>query len=157
MKKDLETMLAGHPFCKDFKREQLRQLAGCAANARYETGRFLLRQGGGATRFFLIRRGLVRVELFMPGRGPVLIQTLGPGEALGWSWLVEPYRWAFSARAAEPTLALAFDGACLRRKLDRDSELGYRILKRFIAVLAARLDATRLQLMDIYGDRVPAA
>jgi hypothetical protein len=82
----------------------------------------------------------------------VTIHTRHEGEVLGWSWMVPPYRWHFDARASETTRAIAMDGKCLRTKCDEDHDLGYEIMKRFSLVIAERLEATRLQLMDIYGN-----
>lgn len=47
---------------------------------------------------------------------------------------------------------MAFDGACLRGKCDADHELGYELMQRFASVMLERLQATRLQLLDVYGD-----
>jgi hypothetical protein len=49
------------------------------------------------------------------------------------------------------TRALVFDAKCLRAKCEEDHDLGYEILTRFVNVISVRLDATRLQLLDIYG------
>ena len=83
----------------------------------------------------------------------VTIQSLGPGEPLGWSWLFPPYRWHFSARVVEPTRAIALDGACLRTKGEEDHELGYQLVKRVAQIMMQRLQATRLQLLDVYHGR----
>ena len=48
---------------------------------------------------------------------------------------------------------MQFDGACLRKKCEEDPVLGYDLLTRFAQVLVNRLQATRLQLMDVYGNR----
>jgi CRP/FNR family transcriptional regulator, cyclic AMP receptor protein len=72
---------------------------------------------------------------------------------LGWSWLIPPYKWRFDARAIETTRALALDGKCLRGKCDEDPRLGYELLKRIAAIIAERLHATRLQMLDVYGAR----
>jgi CRP-like cAMP-binding protein len=66
--------------------------------------------------------------------------------------MVPPYRWHFDARAVEVTRAIALDGKCLREKCQEDHDLGYEIMKRFALIIAERLEATRLQLMDIYGN-----
>ena len=91
------------------------------------------------------------VEIFVPGSGPIVIQTLEAGEVLGWSWLVPPHRKQFDARALEVTVALKFDAACLRTKCEEDPKLGYELLKRFTQILGQRLQATRLQLLDVYN------
>ncbi len=54
-----------------------------------------------------------------------------------------------------PAPLVAFDGACLREKCDADHELGYQLMRRFAASAIERLQATRLQLLDVYAN--PAA
>jgi CRP-like cAMP-binding protein len=149
----LEPILAKHPFLEGLEPKFLTPLVGCAANVRFEPGKFLFRDGELANRFYLIRTGKVAIEIDVPGRGAVVIQTLSDGEVLGWSWLIPPYRWRFSGRAVDPTLAIALDAACLRGKLDSDHDLGYALLKRFAPIIAQRVEATRLQLLDLYGNR----
>jgi len=147
----LEPVLAEHPFFQALAPEDLHVLAGCAMNVRFETGQQLFREGAEANEFYLIRHGKVALEVVVPGRSSVTIQTLGPGEILGWSWLVPPYRWRFDARAVELVRAIALDGKCLRAKCEADPRLGFELLKRFAQVIIERLQATRLQLLDIYG------
>jgi hypothetical protein len=53
----------------------------------------------------------------------------------------------------ELTRAIGIDAACLRDKCDADAQLGYEMMKRFLPVLVKRLNATRLQLLDVYGKR----
>lgn len=149
----LEPLLAKHPFFKDLSGRFPGILAGCASNVIFEAGDTIFREGGEADKFYLIREGHVAVEVCLPAGDPVILQTLGEGDVLGWSWLVEPYLWAFDARAVERTRALALDGVCLRRKCDENAELGYAMLKRFSIVMARRLQAARMQILDVYGDR----
>jgi len=48
-------------------------------------------------------------------------------------------------------LAVRMDGACLRGKCDADPRLGYELMQRFAGLMTSRLQATRLQLLDVYG------
>jgi CRP/FNR family cyclic AMP-dependent transcriptional regulator len=91
----------------------------------------------------------------VPSRGAVTLQTLGEGDLLGWSWLFPPYIWQFDARAQEDVRATAFDGACLRTKCDADPALGYDLMKRLARLVSSRLEATRRQLLDVYGPGSP--
>jgi CRP/FNR family transcriptional regulator, cyclic AMP receptor protein len=149
--RSLEPLLAEHPFLKGLDPEHLTLLAGCASNVVFQPGEYLIREGDEARSFFVIRHGRVSVETSAPGRGALAVQTLGPGEILGWSWLVPPYRNRFDGRALEQVRAIALDGECLRGKCEADPRLGYELLKRFSQVMVGRLEATRLQLMDLYG------
>jgi CRP-like cAMP-binding protein len=113
----------------------------------------ILREGEEANHFYLIRSGKVTLQLMTPNKGPVIIQTLHEGDILGWSWLIPPFTWHFDAQAIELTRMIALDGKCLRTKCESDHDLGYELLKRFADILTKRLESTRLQLLDIYGDR----
>jgi CRP-like cAMP-binding protein len=130
---------------------QLELVAGCARTAHFDAGALLLREGDPANTFFLIRRGAVALEVHAPDRGQLVIETLGDGEVVGWSWLFAPYRWQMDGRAVTGCSVVAFDGACLRAKADEDHELGYQLMRRFAANVVERLQATRLQLLDVYG------
>ena len=148
-----ESILAGHSFFRDLQPAHLQVLAGCAANVRFNTGQIICKEGDEADYFYLIRHGRVVVEIEGREQTPVAVQALDPNEVLGWSWLVPPHRWRFQARAVEDTRALALDGKCLRTKCEEDRDLGYELLKRFVQIMAQRLEATRWQLADTYDMR----
>jgi len=153
MMEGIEDILGRHPFFAGFDPEHGRLVAGCARNHRFAAGDYLFREGEAANEFFLIRHGRVALELVEPGRAPVVFGTLGEGEIVGASWLVPPYRWMFAARALELTRAIGVDAACLRGKCEADHHLGYEMMKRFLPILAERLHATQLQILDVYGKR----
>jgi len=132
--------------------KHIQLITGCASNVVFQKGEFLFREGEQADTFYFVRHGKVAVESYVPQKGPIIIQTRGEGEVLGWSWLVPPYKWHFDARAQELTRAIALDGKCLRTKCEEDHDFGYEMMKRFTLIIAQRLDATRLQLMDVYGN-----
>jgi CRP-like cAMP-binding protein len=148
--KTLEPLIAEHPFFKGLEKPYLELITGCASNAVFKAGEFLFREGEVAEHFYVIREGTVKVEMFTGARGPITIETIGAGEVVGYSWLFPPYRWVFSGRAATPMRLFMFDGACLRGKCEEDHNLGYELMKRFSHIMMERLQATRLQLLDMY-------
>ena len=95
----------------------------------------------------------VSIDVHAPGRGPIVIETVGPGDVVGWSWLVPPYRWTFDARAKDrggrhrdrrrvPS----------RQGVESTRPSGFELLSRVSVELLARLQATRMRLLDLYGD-----
>jgi CRP/FNR family cyclic AMP-dependent transcriptional regulator len=148
----LEGILSEHPFLKGFSKEHIKLLVGCASNAVFQAGEYVFREGDQADSFYFIRHGKTVIETYVPQKGAISIQTREAGEVMGWSWLIPPYLWHFDARAVELTRAIKMDGKCLRAKCEKDHDLGYAIMKRFSLLIAQRLEATRLQLMDIYGN-----
>jgi CRP-like cAMP-binding protein len=147
----LQRILTSHPFFEGMWADHLQIITGCASNVRFEEGDYIFRQGEEANHFFLIRQGKVSKEISPPQSEPLIVQTLEEGDILGWSWLVPPYQWKYDARATTMTRAIALDGACLRNKCEHDRELGYELLKRFSLNVSRTLDATILQLMDVYA------
>lgn len=144
-------LLRAQPLFAELPPEAVEVVVDCARNAVFDRGELLLSEGSAASTLYLVRRGSVAIESHAPGRGPLVVQTLGPGKVIGWSWLVPPFRWDFDARAVTPVGALAIDGACLREKADTYPAFGYSLLRRASAMLLERLQATRIQLLDIYG------
>ncbi len=148
----LDELLSESPVFAGLEPAQLALIAGCRRNVVFAAGDVVFREGDPADTFYLLRRGRVMLSTHLPARGDVAIESIEPGDVLGWSWLHEPYRWHFDAVASEDCGAVAFDGACLRRKCGDDHELGYALLDRFAHVMIDRLQHTRLRLLDIYGD-----
>ena len=150
----LERIIAEHPF---FRRSGVRTTRGCwsAAPPIYASspGAYIFKEGEEANEFYLIRSGRVALEIFAPQRKPIVIETLAEGDILGWSWLLPPYQWKFHAHAVVDTRAIALDGKCLRTKCEQNHDLGYELLKRFAQIMERRLEATRLQLLDVYAAR----
>ena len=147
----LEPILAQHPFFHSLDSAYRELIVGCAGNVRFRAGEFLFHEGETANRFYLIRHGRVALQVFIPGQGPTTLATIEAGEVLGWSWLFPPYRWHFDAQATELVRAVGFDGECLRGKCEADHALGYALMQRFAQIIVQRLQATRLQLLDLYG------
>jgi len=147
----LDRLLAEHPFFAGLGRADIELLSGCATNARFDLETYLFHEGDPADKFYLIRNGAVALEVASPSTGAIIVQTLHPGDVVGFSWLFPPYKMQFDARAIELVRAFAFDAVCLRRKCDEDPRLGYEMMKRFSAGILSRLQASRLQLLDVYG------
>ena len=148
----LDALIVESPVFTGLDQDQLELIAGCAQNVVFPAGDRLFGEGDPADTFFLVRHGLVALDVAVPNRGQLTLETVGPGEIVGWSWLLPPYRWHFTGRAIDLVRAIQFDGACLRGKSDDDPRLGYALLTRFSQLLVNSLQATRLQLMDVYGD-----
>ena len=151
--KGLDLLLGEHPFFASFEPAHLAIIQGCARLRRFETGQYVFREGESADEFFVVRHGRIALEIGAPGRQPVVFETPGAGEVVGASWIIPPYRWMFDARAMEPTGVIGINAACLREKCEHDHDLGYLMMKCFLPILAERLHATRLQILDVYGRR----
>lgn len=148
----LEPILKQHPFFKGLSKEYMKLITGCASNVVFKAGKYIVEEGGKASKFYLIRKGRVALEIYSPHQGPINIFTLSKGELLGFSWLFPPYKWNFGARVVEDTRALEIDGKCLREKCEDDHTLGYELQKRVARIMLQRLKAISFQLTDVYSN-----
>jgi CRP/FNR family cyclic AMP-dependent transcriptional regulator len=143
--------LTNQPYLAGLGPEYIELLADCAVHVISSAGERIFSEGDRADSFFLISRGKVALEVDIPGPGVITIETLDEGDVLGWSWLFPPYRWHFDATAVELTRMIEVNGACLRAKIEEDHEFGFQLMRRFAQTIIQRLQSTRLQLLDMYG------
>jgi CRP-like cAMP-binding protein len=150
MVENLEHIILAQPLFSGLDAEIGALITGCARNHRFEAGTYLFHERDPADEFFLIREGEVSLEIDAPGRHTLVLNTIGEGQIVGVSWLVPPYRWISDARARSVVRALGFDAKCLRDKCDADPRTGYELMKRFVPLIANRLQSAYLQLLDVY-------
>jgi CRP/FNR family transcriptional regulator, cyclic AMP receptor protein len=141
-------VLGAQPFLRGMPPAQLAMLAGLCEHVAIPSGQRLFDEGSMAGRFWVIDAGQVTLDATVPGQGRVTIETLGRGDVIGLSWMLPPYQWRFGAIATQPMQAFAFDAAAVRAACDADPVLGYQLSRRFSAVVAHRLQATRARLIE---------
>lgn len=150
--KTLIDVLREHPFVEGFEPQHIQKMAEIALEVQFGRDQVIFREGEECGLFYLIISGRVALEVSAPGR-ILRVQTLAAGEELGWSSVLMTDGKHFQARSLEPVRALAFDGARLRQACDQDPVFGYVLMRQLVQVVARRLQATRLQLLDIYKPR----
>ena len=150
MSETVLTMLQRHPFVEQFGAENVDTLAAIATRVRFDRDQIVFREGDECSDFFLIVSGLVALEVTESGH-TFRIQTLSAGQEFGWSALLMGSGKHFQARALERVEALALDGGALLTACKRDPHFGFTLMQRLLGVVAERLQATRLQLHDMYS------
>jgi CRP-like cAMP-binding protein len=125
-------------------------LLACAWSRELAVGEYLWRQAEESKEFYLIGSGEVAIGISIPHEGQLQIDTVGAGGVVGWSWLGEPYRTHFDARAVTPVEAMALDTRCLRRLCEQDRELRCELLSRIAPIIVRRLEASQSRLMELH-------
>jgi CRP-like cAMP-binding protein len=149
--------LGGISFLHDISHEFLEQIASVAKVRDYDEGATVFREGDPATAVDLVVSGNVSLEICAPGVGCKRVLTVGSGEVLAWSGLLENSRLTATARALEATRVVEINSAQLLSMCERNPALGYEIMRRAMLAVSGRLSATRMQLVDVYGVRMPTA
>jgi CRP/FNR family transcriptional regulator, cyclic AMP receptor protein len=149
--RELRDLLGSHPFFAGMPTDIVDRIEGLTVTAEFPAGSWIARTGGVADTLHAVIDGRAAIELAAAGRAPLVVATAHAGDVIGWSWFVEPHRWRFDVLALDHVRTLAIDASELRAACEADHELGYRVAHRLARVVAARLEATRHQLVDIYG------
>jgi CRP/FNR family transcriptional regulator, cyclic AMP receptor protein len=144
-----EITMDSHPYFKRFKPEHFSMLKECASIADYEEGSFLFSERQKAHQQYLILEGRVALELLAPGKEPWIVMTVSDGGIVGYAWAYPPHRYYYSARAVKKTRVIVLDAEYLAAKCKEDYEFGYQIMLGCADTTAERLQATRLQLLNL--------
>jgi CRP/FNR family transcriptional regulator, cyclic AMP receptor protein len=145
-----------HPFVEAFRPEHVDRLRGLGGGVGFVRGQNTFPAGDDTHEFFLIVSGRVALEIVEPDH-LLRVQTLGAGDEFGWSAVLMGRGKYFQARALEPVQALAFDGGQLLEACRSDTGFGFALMYRMLEVVSERLQATRLQLHDMFSPKAKRA
>jgi len=146
----LPTLRSLH-LLEEFPDDQLLQLAGICRTDQIPAGAVIFRQGDEGSTIYFVCEGTVSLEICAPGVGCRRILTVAPGELLGWSPLLGQERMTATARTLSASKVIAVDARQILAICNQNPRFGYEFMKRTAKAIAQRLNATRLQLLDVYG------
>lgn len=153
---EMTQKLRRHAFLAGFEAYQLQLLAKIAQPVEFRDQDLILKAQQHPNDFYLLLEGSVSIELNKEHYA-VRIQSLGPGDAFGWSALLEHHDTLFDVRARESCKVLRLDGAGLSAAFREDSVLAAEFLRRTLGLLAGRMDATEMRLAEFCGVRIETA
>jgi CRP/FNR family transcriptional regulator, cyclic AMP receptor protein len=110
----------------------------------------IFREGDRHPLVYWIVDGRVALSMSTGGTAPKLLLTLGSGDLLAWSAMLGGMRMTSTARTIVATRLLAFDANHLIALCQSNHDIGYHVMEHLARQLAARLLATRLQLLDLF-------
>jgi CRP-like cAMP-binding protein len=132
---------------------QIAKLAAMAAEVTFAENEVILMDRRQSQDFYLVTSGSVSIELHSP-IFTVSVLAVGPGQAFGWSAVLEHQDTVFQVRAREQTTALRIAGPDLAQACRDDGEMGVEILLRTLQVAAGRIQATEARFAEICGVRI---
>jgi CRP/FNR family transcriptional regulator, cyclic AMP receptor protein len=144
------------PYFKGFNDPELEKLAALATEETYDAGTQIYRNGDPAQCLYLIQDGkvILVMDSYLGSHKPpmqVTVDVVTRGESMGWSAVVEPYIYTLGALCIDRAKAICLEATGLRRLMDEDACLGYRIMKATAQVIANRLTHTRIILVGERG------
>ena len=158
MDETLETALRECPLFADIPTSLLAHIAAAASIRSFPAGQTIFREGETSDAVYVVRHGRVALEICAPGVGCRRLLSVGPGELVGWSPLLAPRQpLTATARTTEPAELLALDAKAIQATFAEHPEVGYHLLRQVAHSLAGRLTATRMQLLNLYGEEMARA
>ena len=132
---------------------ELDRVAALAVEKEYQAGSTVFAAGDPAEELFVLKEGRMAVQMTLPGeRGQagrkITVDVVTRHEVAGWSAIMEPYMYTFTALCLQRTVALAINGEKLMSLLWDNPRMGYEVMKGLSKALAAALNDTRQVLIS---------
>jgi CRP/FNR family cyclic AMP-dependent transcriptional regulator len=145
-------MLCGMPLFSDLTDQHVGVIAKIASIRPMRDSQEIFHEGDPRDFLYVVLEGRVALEINVPTRGKARILTVEPEEVFGWSSMSDasPNR-TVTARAVCDGKLLAIDAGRLQDACDKDPVLGYAVMRHIANVIAGRLMATRMQLLDMFA------
>jgi len=144
--------LRGMRFLQDIEDQYLQELAPLAELRKFAPGTVLFREGQSHPNIYLMISGTVALDFRFSGR---VLQTVGPGELLGWTPILGQVEMTATARVLELTQAVAIRASQLIALCEHNPRFGFEFMRQTARALSRRLNATKLQLLDVYSQTQP--
>jgi CRP-like cAMP-binding protein len=152
VKPDLKAALGTIPWFAELKDEHFDKLLSIASLRSVAANVRLFSEGDPQDFLYVLLKGRIAIDLHDLSRGRLRLATVEPIDVFGWSSVTPVVRQrTASATTVLPCELIALDADELRRLCDEDHDLGYVVMRRLMNVIAARLQVTRLQLLDMFS------
>jgi len=150
-KEDIRPTLQSIPWLMDLSQEQIRKLEKISGFRFLEEGEILYREGDNDNLLYIVSEGSLGIEIYVPGHGQVRLYNAEPLDIVGWDSMTPVARHRITTiTALKKSNLIYFDGSALTELCDIDKELGYVIMRRLSNVIATRMLAMRLKLIDLF-------
>jgi len=146
-------IIRDHAFTAGLTDSQIAKLADLAQEVDFVENQQILQAQQQSKQFYLLLSGSACIEVGARSY-TVCIQALGPGDAFGWSSLLDHHDTLFHVRAREASKALCLDGEGLSAALHADPEFAAEMLRRTLKLVAGRVQATEARLGELCGVRI---
>jgi CRP/FNR family cyclic AMP-dependent transcriptional regulator len=152
---ELISALSSTWFGAGLSPEAVERLAAIATIRELPPGEEVTHEGTVTEALMVVITGRVALRTLVPERGMITILTVEPGDIVGWSAIVPPFRGTATGITIEPVTLVELPGERLRQLLRGDHALAASLYPRVLQAASRRLAATRLQLLDLFSREEP--
>jgi CRP/FNR family cyclic AMP-dependent transcriptional regulator len=146
------SMLCSLPIFSDLSDEHVDVIAGISTIQPFRDNQEIFHEGDPRDFLYVVLDGRIALEMHIPNRGRLRILTVQPPDVFGWSSVADAApRRTVTARAVCAGKFLVIDAVKLHEACRKDPILGYVVMHHVANLIAGRLMATRLQLLDMFS------
>jgi len=122
---------------KDLSQEAIDDISRIMVEETYEKDSLVFEAGAPASHFYILVEG--RIRLFIGTRAQITYSVSIPGEAFGWTGLVDRPAYTATAECVSPAKVVKIDNAQLAKLFEKDTASGMMFFKRLAGAVVQRL------------------
>ena len=130
--------------------EVCQRMAAIGEIKDYPSGTIVVQEGTPCHALGVVLSGRIALRMAFPGALNRTIITVDEGDVFGWTALLPAFVATATGITLGPTRAFLFERERLARTLAADCDLAAAVHQRVLLAVVRRLQATRLQLLDVY-------
>lgn len=130
---------------REMSEEQVNKIAQFTTAVCYPPNHVLFEEGEAGDRLYFLVKGEVEVSYRIGEEGPTRVDSVTGEEIVGCAALVEPYTYTATERSLTDIEVLEVDTAPLRKMMQEDLAMGFKMQQHIIRVLMDRILDLRLQ------------
>ncbi len=153
---DLKQELKNSILFENLTDEEIEKILPLCAEEEYPAGAEMYKEGDFADKLYIVRKGKTVLDLknnMAPYDPPsrMVVDMISPGDAMGWSALVEPYIYTLSCKCAENCSLISVSGPGLMELMGRECHMGLKVMTAIAKMIATRLTHTRVLIIGERG------
>ena len=119
----------------------------------YHDQKVLFQEMSEATSLYLLVEGEIELKFQLPAqRGDAVLAVRNPGDTIGWSTLVPPYKYIFTGVCRGEVTVLQIDRGTMESVFATNYHLGYIFMRNVAALSGDRLLRVQDKLAKVLGD-----
>jgi len=131
--------------------EELSEVLTLTKQEDFKEGDSIFSEGDTGDKLFIIIAGAVRISKNIPGMGEEALSVLRTGDYFGEMALIEDITRTADATAHEGSSVITISKEDLQSLMEKNREMGYKILVKFVETLSRRLRATNDKLQSFFA------
>jgi CRP-like cAMP-binding protein len=145
--------IEGAYLFQEVGKDTMKQISEMASEEGHPAGAFLFHAGDPADYLYMLGAGRVRLRTGEQGYVAYVISE--PGEAIGWSSMVEQEKYSSSAECIVPVKVTKIHKNALLPLLEKDAPSGLIFFRHLASVIGRRLVNCYKGTVSVHGERDP--